>query len=773
MALNATAADVGDRTVESEVELRDVLAILRRRLWVVAAALILIVGVAYVLNEMRPAVYTASTLLQRQSPQSPFQSVSPLPLAGLNPGEMVGSQIEVIRSTSVLLRVVDSLSLRVHLDDRDLVRGSVIRGASVAGDALPGHYELKRKADKVELLANGRVLDTTRPGGELRAAGVRLLLADPLPDRSIGLSVSYPEQAVNRLRRELGVAQVGRTALIRLSYTSTDPELAADVVGAIATVYQRQVAMRDREDSRRRREFIAGQLVAVADSLRQAQAHQRSYQERSGTIDPSVEGEALITRSMAAEQELREMRYREGILETVNRALAEPGAGDDALRRIVALGADVVPGAEALYSRLQDLRAQRGRLTASRYGYTAEGAQVEVIDSLIAETKHEMRKMTSEALQVVRSRKADAEQRVASLEGSIRNLPARSTEYLSLRQQAEAIQSAYDMLSEKYFEAQVAEAAEGGDVQIVDPVRVPVLPDPKHLSRDLAMALILGLIIGVIAAVSVEYFDRRIRRAEDAERMTGAPVLVSVPTIATELAPGQVVDGPRSPASEAFRSLQTMIRFSVATEKPVLVVTSPAAGEGKSTVSSNLALALRAGGGRVLLIDADFPRPAQHLGYRIERSPGLSDALINDISINDVIRRDIRPNLDLMPAGTAVPGSADLLSRRAFAEAIRSLRAQYDSIVIDTAPLLLISDTSVLADLVDGFVLVARAGKTSRAQLRSAAERARRIGARLIGLVLNDTGQADADASNSAYYGVDDGTAQRGLVSRLRGMIGG
>lgn len=760
----------------AEVELRQVLAVLRRHWWLPVISAVLVVLGVWLWQRNDPPTYTAEALLRRQVERSPLDGLGSA-IGGGRGEDAVAAQIEVLRSATVLGNVVDDVGLKLRWPSSAPLRTHVIAEATVGPPAAPGTFRLARSGNEIVLSAvpSGEELDRSRGGGVLHGPGFQLRLQEQADlEDAVDFTILHHQAAIERLRRGLALEQARATSLIRVRYTSPDPVHSAEVVNAVSEAYRAYSAAHARENARRRREFLAGQLGHMADSLSAAHQLQLDYQERAGIVNPQVEGQALILAVLDAEKDVRTLRYQETLLTTLNRALASPGEVDEALRRTVSLGRDLVPGAEGMFNRLQDLQTQRSRLTAGRFGYTESGREVEVLDSLIVLNKNEMRNLSGQALEVLGARRQAAEARLTELQAEVRALPGRSTGYLRLAQQAQAVQATYNLLAEKYYEAQIAEAVEGGDVEVVDYAVAPMLPDPSRLRFRLMLAFMFGGVVGTGGAFLLEYLDRTIRSAEDAERATGATVLASIPRLPGGIGAGGVarpviVSDERTPGGEAFRTLRTMTHFSLADRPRVLAVSSPAPGEGKSTVAANLALTLAHEGKRVLLVDADLPRPMQHVIWDIPAEPGLTDVLVQRMKLEAAAHADLHNGLHVLSSGTPVRASSELVGSSAFRQFLEAAREDYDSVIIDAPPILVISDATVLGTIVDGMLVVARSNITDRHALADAVRQLRQVDAPLLGLVLNGVDRAAGYGGYGYGYGYGDYYARsngsRGVVS--------
>ncbi|MFI9639714.1 polysaccharide biosynthesis tyrosine autokinase [Micromonospora sp. NPDC051925] len=291
-------------------------------------------------------------------------------------------------------------------------------------------------------------------------------------------------------------------------------------------------------------------------------------------------------------------------------------------------------------------------------------------------------------------------------------------------------------------------------IEVVGGPRVsssPVSPTPN---RNLGIGALIGLLLGAALAVLRGMVDVRLRDAAGLQRATGSPLLGEVPYDAgAKTAPLIVGEAATSARAEAVRKLRTNLRF-VDVHEParVIAVTSALQGEGKTTMSCNLAIALAEAGWRVLLVDADLRRSkvADYLG--VNGAVGLTDVLVGDVQVGDVVQRWGDKSLLVLPSGSAPPNPSELLGSKAMADLLLALRESADIVVIDTAPLLAVTDGVVVAVQADGALLVTQQGRTSRAQVAEAARSLHSVSVRLLGCVLNMTKVAKADAYQYEAY---------------------
>jgi polysaccharide biosynthesis transport protein len=746
--------------VDGEVSSREVwgyIDVLRRRWWLIAAAALLGLGGAWWNQQGRVPVYTAEVLLEQRRDA---------PVVGMGVGIGGGSfvqQLETIRTRAVMTEVVDRLGLQLNLWDRAAEWSRIIGEVEVEPDVRSGPYTLRLQGQELVLLegvANGQrpgdltPISTASVDEWIEGPGFRLRVADPtaLSEEPARFSFQDRQAAIERLRRQIQLEPGRAPTLVRVMYRSQDPQLAADVANGVATAYQDYRARAGREMASRRREVITDQLVSLADSLERAQAAVVEYQRDARLLDPSYEGNRAMETVLGTENEIRTMRFQEGVLSGVVAGLQGDGEiADQSLDRILSLGGNLVPGGEALHRRLQDLQIERARLTASRFGRTEGDPEVEVVDSLIVSTKRQIRSAAEQGLEHLRVQIDGHEQRLAEARGSMSAVPAQTAELSQLRQRADAVQDIVDALVDRYYEAQITEAVEAGDIAIIDPAVVPLSPDSTPTRPMLLMGLMAGGMLGTLGAFGIEYMNVRVRGSEEAEEVTGLPLFGMIPKLR---APG------RDPVSaaiarEAFRSVRTNLNFVQPTGDRVIAVTSATPREGKTTVAVNVAMSLaeQEGAGSVLLLDADLRRPQVHSSLQMPRTPGLTECLRNGIGLDQAIQTSpAHPNLYVLCAGSTVTDPSELISGPAFSALLERLRAEFDYIVVDTPPLLAVTDGLVIASLVEGTLVVVRANQTDRDAVGSAMAQLRRVDASLLGVVLNAVETSSRDGRYAYSY---------------------
>ena len=366
--------------------------------------------------------------------------------------------------------------------------------------------------------------------------------------------------------------------------------------------------------------------------------------------------------------------------------------------------------------------------------------------------------------QGVIQQKIDEKQRqLQALDGAVRAAPAGQQEATLAAQQSEraSIANQVTLFRSQVDQLQVGAGLNTGGAELLTSAEAASSPFDPNPIRSGVLALVLGLMLGVGLAFLVEYLDDSLRSKDDLERATrGLPVLGIIPTVAngrnTKERTAVTLTAPTSAAAEAYRSLRTSIQF-LGLDSPVrtLQLTSPSAAEGKSTTAANLAIALANAGQRVVIVDCDLRRPRAHEFFALSNEVGFTSVLLGELPLSAALQPV--PGVDglrVLASGPRPPNPSELLSGHRTTEVLAALQAEADIVVVDSPPVLGVSDAVVLSARVDATLLVANGTQTSRKAVGRALELLHQIDASVIGTVLNGTTSGEAYGYGYGYgYG--------------------
>jgi capsular exopolysaccharide synthesis family protein len=563
--------------------------------------------------------------------------------------------------------------------------------------------------------------------------------------------------AATRLRIAAGQIQAGLEVeapeegqLIKFSFVSKSPELAARIANGVADGFIDSGLQRRYDASAYARKFLQQQITKTRGDLERSERQLVAYAQQEGIINTSsgqpgapggdaasLQGESLIA---------------------LNRALAEATA-----RRVAAEGAARsarLAGQLDASQNTQPLRQSRAALEAEyqdkRTLMKPEHPDMLSLRSRIEELDRQISRESAAAsggrqsaliadYRAAASAERALQGRVAALKSSVLNLRGRSIRYNILQREVDTNRGLYDALLQRYKEIGVAGGVGASPVSIVDRANVPGGPFKPNLFFNLIAGLGLGLAAGIAAALALEFLHDTIKTREDVRTKLQLACLGVVPR---RRGKGNVVEELRDPSSsvsEAYAAVLAALRFSTEHGAPkILLITSTEAAEGKSSSAFALAQNYSRRGESVLLIDADLRRPAFHAASNRQ---GLTKLLTNDEPVRGHILETQFENLSLLPCGPTPPNPADLLSTGRFNEIVKEAADHFDRIVIDGPPVLGLADASLLAVVAGSVMMVVESGRTKTRLARDAIDRVQASGAHVIGVVLTKS------ADEASHYG--------------------
>jgi succinoglycan biosynthesis transport protein ExoP len=723
--------------------------VIRRRWWLVTLIALTVLAGAWWRSRNQIPQYTAELRLQKQ-PDRDLLEAGWAGFYDLTP-EAINAQIQVMQGQLVLDPVIDTVAARLALDPQ-ILRSEIFSDVSVSPQAPEGSYSLRAAGREILLVNAGNQLVDRKPrGGVLVGPGFMLDLTEAYNwAEPVGFRIIPRDDALVLLQSGLRVDQLKGSMTLSIRYTSADPVFSRDVANAVGRSYTWYTGRRARQEASSRRQALQQRLDALADSLRRAQQELRAVDQIPVRSGAAVSIDAVSTAVLEATNRLLDLQFRRAQLVDLRGILQR---GDpDGIQRAVALS-EMLPGIHMQYQKLLDLQRQRIEyLRQSALATTSR--EVATFDSAIAAVRLDVSKLTSAQLETTNAMIENTQQRVQELRGDFATITSRLAETDALRQQTDAIQRVYADLSQMYYEAAVNEQLEASTVDVLAVARTPTTADGSRKTRSFIFALLVGTILGILAAFVLEQMDTRVRDAEDAQRAAAVGVIGMIPELRGDSSrPLAIKADDHTIGAEAYRKLRTNLRFLRAERPRVIAVTSPSPDEGKSVTAANLALAIAQQGQEVLIVDGDLRRPVQHEIFGVERGAGLSDALVGLVDPFDVIQDYSElENIHVMTCGTEAPNPAELLGSESFVRLLKVLLGRFDTIVIDTPPVNLVTDAAVIGSVTDGVLLVAEAGRTDRSVLTNAVNELRQARGSVLGIVLNRVAPGGRYGRYGGYY---------------------
>ncbi|MFW6107310.1 MAG: GumC family protein [bacterium] len=361
-------------------------------------------------------------------------------------------------------------------------------------------------------------------------------------------------------------------------------------------------------------------------------------------------------------------------------------------------------------------------------------------------------------LEAARQKQAQIQNFLDDQRDRAQGLNAKLAQFALLKSDWEQTKKLCDILDDRIKEINVTEDTGALNITILEVAKPSRTPTSPRKTRTMALALVLGLMLGVGGALGRDWMDQRFRSADEIAATLGTPILGVVPAMTTKEglpAHARKVDAdPASHAAEAYRTVRTAIYFGVPDgQAKTLLVTSPAPGDGKTTLASNLGIAMAQAGQRTLIIDADFRKPMQHEVFEVDEEKGLSSVLAGRDPLDDAIQRTSVEGLDLLPCGPVPPNPSEMLNSQAFADTLARLAERYDHILVDSPPVMPVTDARILGAMCDVTLLVLRAEKSHRKVAERARDGLLSVGSRLLGTIVNAVPRAEDRYYYYSSYG--------------------
>lgn len=769
--------------------------VLRNRLLIVGFLPFVLLATVAFLYFARP-VYDAASSIRVDEERSNLAVLDAL--KSLSSGSEIHTEMEELRSRTLAEMVVDSLALQLSVrQPRRVAREALLSDVRVSRNAREGTLTFRREGDdrfRVQGADNAGAR-TLRVGERLTLPGVSLALAPgALAHDRIVVRIDAFNETVRRFAEDIDIRRPNREAdIVVIRYRGRDSLL----VGQVPDVMARKFIVRRNQvrktESTSTIAFLSEQLDTLNQHLTLAENQLRVFRERERIVSPQAQAEASVTRlaDLQAHRDLLNME-REGLSRLLAEVAATPVAREGdmaAYRRMVAFPTLLGNAAVSeLLSQLATVENQRAELLIR---YTMDNPDVEILTERISEIERQLATIATTYVSGLNDQVGVLDARLRTFGGELMRVPATEIQYARLLRGAKLYEEISTLLQTRLKEAEIAAAVEDPTVRVVDPAIPPDEPVWPKPMLSLFLATLVGLSLGVGTAFARDHMDNTVHTREDLQVLAaGAPVLGTIPRIRMATVNGaagprrahpaaaydrlqsRLVTGrdPRSPASEAYRSLRTNITFVRPERTPrTIVFTSPAPGDGKSTSAANLAITLAQQEMKCLLVDADMRRGVLHEVFHGAREPGLSNLLLGREPLERVVQRipvGDGAEVHFIPMGTVPPNPAELLASQQMRNLVARLEQEYDAVLFDAPPLTVVTDAALLGTNADGVILVARAGVTERGAVAYSVEQLQNVRAPLIGAVLNDIDVRrdryyGSYGAASSYYAHEDGKTRR------------
>jgi capsular exopolysaccharide synthesis family protein len=620
-------------------------------------------------------------------------------------------------------------------------------------------YETQYKVLTSRTVAQ-RVVDKLQLGQNLKFLGL-----DEVQDPAELEKWKAKADPVTILLRNLKLAPVKDSRIVRLTYEDPDPQFAAQVANTLAESYIAENLSVKTVTTQNASEWLETQLADLERKLDLSSKALFEFKKSHDIVATTWEDrQSMVTQRLTQINDaLTRARVRRAELQARNDAIAAASASLDQA------GADVEalqPVATSVAIQTMKLRYVETRADCadlrSRYG--DDHPRLQACEKKLAETRQGMRDEIKTALNASRQEFLEVIKTERNLLGLLTEtktdafgLNQYERDYLELKRGYDNNQRLYELVLKRLKDTGVSGMLQVSNVRILDRARPASRPVRPDLLRNLALAILIGLLGGVGLAFGAEALDTSITNQQQIEERLGLTFLGIIPSI-EKAKDGTAQDlmvhtQPKSAVAECLRAVRTNLLF-MSPEKPLktIMITSPGPQEGKTTTAISLAVTMAASGNRVLLVDADMRRPRVHRAFGLPNQAGLSSLILGEGTLATLAQPTPVEHLFVLPCGPVPPNPAELLHTAAFQRILAEMAGSYDRVIIDSPPIGVVADAVVMATHMDGTLMVLKAGQTSRDVARQAVRQLTDVKAPLFGAVLNDLDLTDQKYGQYAYY---------------------
>ena len=691
---------------EDEIDLSELIGTLIEAKWLISiiAGVFLVAGVFYAL--VATPIYQADAVLQIEEKSGGMPGLGDLSDM-LTTDALAATEIEIIKSRNIIGKAVDKLNLTINAQPDYLpIIGAAIARRYSGAEVSSGMGSYAWGGERIQLqrlvlpsyLSKGVVLTAgegqqytltdidgeallTGSVGEVASTnGVEVFVSELVAREGaeFNLSQSSRIEAINDLQEEIKVSEKGKkTGILRISLDGEDPALISRIIDSVANLYLRQNVERMSEEAESGLKFLQRQLPLIKDEMEAAEIELNSYRMSKSSVDLTLEAQSLLDRIITIEAQLAELE--------VKRA--------DISKKYT----DVHPIMITLVNHEAKLKEQLEKINSRAHG-----------------------------------------------------LPKTQQEILRLSRDVEVATTIYTQLLNKVQELKVAKAGTVGNVRIIDTALTAEKPIKPKKAMIVLLSLVLGIFLGIAVAFVRRAMNKGVEDPDSIEKNIGIPVYANIPlSIKQALLDKDVAAGkakhtilcehdPKDQAIEGLRSLRTNLHFALLEAKNnIVMITGPAPGVGKSFVSTNFAHTIAQSEQRVLLIDADMRKGHINKEYDMTRSPGLSELITGEVDIKSAVRNTGFENVDVLTTGNMPPNPSELLMHENFEKYLGEFSKDYDLVLIDTPPLLAVTDAAVIGRLCGTTFVLLRYGVHSMAEIHAVTKRLRQNSIEPRGFVFN------------------------------------
>jgi capsular exopolysaccharide synthesis family protein len=724
--------------------LRDYAAIVLKRKWLILSLVVVVTSLVTIQMYRLPPIYEAETTIQIEPKKTSIVQTKELILNTGNDETYWNTQLKLLENPQLARQVILALDLQNN-------------PAFFEGQAKSGFLAGLRRLFFGEKPTPANV-DNMVPVVESATVD-----ADQLTPAQLERLEPYEDA----LRGNLTVEPIEKTNLVVLRYRHSNPEIAQKVAETLARVFIYNDLQHTTAGVRTSSEKLAKEIAELQLRIGQDEERLLNFKKANDLPISTAPGENLIAKRtetysaqlLAAEDERKKTQAAYDAARTSPDPWSIPEVSED-------------KAVQRLREKIETLEEKKAALLNV---YTPEWPGVKTLEEQLKQLHKELDKKPREVITALKlkfdaalAREQKLNQDYIRERGAAQAQGEAALDIGSLTQQIETNKQYYATLAQRQRELEITSSGEtANNVTVATPARLPKSPIGPARSRNIVVAFLLSLGVGIGLAFLLDYLDDTLKSVEDVDRYIHLPALALIPALRQErtLLKGKnppptdarentaltLIEDVRSPVAEAYRHLRTSLLLSSAGQPPkTILVTSSQPSEGKTTTAVNTAVMLAQTGAEVLIIDCDLRRPRVHTHFNMSNGQGVTNYLSGETNTDALVQPyEKLPNLKIMTSGPVPPNPAELLGSDEMRKLLHTMSERFTHIIIDSPPTISFTDSSILATMADGVMLVVHGGKSSRAVVRRAKQQLLDVGGHIFGVVLNNV---KLEGSNSYYY---------------------
>jgi tyrosine-protein kinase Etk/Wzc len=713
---------------DDEIDLGELFATIIDNKWLIITVMLLALVIGVLKAFLATPIYMADAMLQIEEQSQPLDIFDPVATYWNSPSSVL-SEVEIIKSRMILGEAVKDLNLEIIAKPKYfIVIGEFIarrfkqRHGDKVSSAVFGQEQFAWGGEEIiidnlevpEKWIGKNLLLIAEERGRFKLMADKLLILEgevgkiantgnESPQEQLTIFVSFLKarpgthfnvqrqslaDGINQLHRDLSVSEKGgKTSILSFVFESPDPNLAAKTLNIIANIYVRLNVEQKSEEAQKTLEFLDKQLPLIKDQLEAATTALNEYRMHKGSIDLNIETQSVLTSVVEIRTQITLLQQKR----------------DELRRKFTSSHPSVVA-----------IDKQIGRLQSHMTGHNKK----------------------------------------------IENLPETQQVILRLSRDVQVNTELYTTMLNKAQTLRVAKAGTVGDVRIIDEAVLPTIPIKPKKMLIIAVSGILGLVIGIVIVFIRQSLRRGVQDPNQIEKHLNVPVYATIPhskqqeliinRIKKNLIQENEVtllasENKDDLAIESLRSLRTTLHFAfLEAENNIIMISGPSPGVGKTFVSTNLAAVLADAGKRILLIDGDLRKGFVNKLMGVSREDGLSELIANATTIDDAVKKISNLKYDFIPTGKIPPNPSELLLHERFGELLTNLSKNYDHVLIDSPPILAVTDACIIGRIASVTLMVVKAGEHPLRELEQSAKQLTQSGVSLKGIVFNDVPEASS-----------------------------